>query len=178
MDIRGLRTIIRADLAAKGARSDRLTVAVFRLGQYTHEKRRRLPLHIVYLLLNFVWVNAIVGAELPPTMKIGGGFRLAHWGRGVILHPATVMGQNCYLYHGVTIGQGNGGSPTLGNYVYVGAGAKILGNISVGTRARIGSGAVVVRDVPEYATVVGVPARVIGVRERGNDLSNGAPGVA
>jgi len=149
---------------------------IFRLGQYTHERRRRLLLHFAYLVLNFVWVNAIVGAELPPTMQIGGGFRLAHWGRGVILHPDTVMGQNCYVYHGVTIGQGTGGSPTLGNYVYVGTGAKILGNVSVGTRARIGSGAVVVRDVPEYATVVGVPAKIIRIRDRGTDLPDGRPG--
>lgn len=167
--------LIRSDLAARGARSDRLTVAIFRLGQYTHEKRCRLPVHLVYLILNFVWINAVVGAELPSTVKAGGGFRLAHWGRGVILHPDTVLGRNCYIYHQVTIGQGNGGAPTLGDYVYVGAGAKILGDITVGTRARIGSGAVVIHDVPEYATVVGVPAKIVRIRNGGLDPLSRAP---
>jgi len=162
MDIRGLLDIIRADHAAKGKRSDHLTVDIFRLGQYTREKKSRLPAHLAYRVIDMIWVRMIVGAELPPTVVAGPGLRLRHWGRGIILHPKSVIGDNAFIYHRVTIGVSKEGTPVIGDDVYIGAGATVIGGITVGDQARIGAGAVVVRDVPDKASVGGVPARIIG----------------
>lgn len=83
---------------------------------------------------------------------------------GVVIGETAVVGDDCTIYHGVTLGgvslgRGQKRHPTLGKGVVVGAGAKILGGFTVGDNARIGSNAVVVREVPENVTVVGVPAR-------------------
>ena len=101
----------------------------------------------------------IVGAELPPAAQVGPGLRLPHWGRGVILHPRTVIGRNAFIYHGVTIGESKGWTPVIGDDVYIGARATIVGDVTVGDRVRIGAGAVVVRDVASDSSAVGVPAR-------------------
>ncbi|PPH97923.1 serine acetyltransferase [Rathayibacter sp. AY1B7] len=159
MDLADLRAVVRADLAAKGHASDRLTVLVLRLGQYSSSRRTRLPLHLVYRLVDLVWTRMIVGAELPPTAQVGPGLRLPHWGRGVILHPRTVIGSNAFIYHGVTIGESKGRTPVIGDDVYIGARATIVGDVTVGDRVRIGAGAVVVRDVASDSSAVGVPAR-------------------
>jgi serine O-acetyltransferase len=160
MDFRGLQDIIRADHAAKGKRSDRLTVDIFRVGQFTHEKKSRFFLHLAYRLIDMVWTRMIVGAELPPTVKAGPGLRLRHWGRGIIFHPATIIGDNAFIYHRVTIGVSKNGIPTVGNDVYVGAGATIIGDLHVGDRVKIGAGAVLTKSVPDDSTVVGSSARV------------------
>jgi serine O-acetyltransferase len=104
------------------------------------------------------------GIEIHPGAQIGRRFFIDH-GMGVVIGETAVIGDDCTLYHGVTLGgtswQKGKRHPTLGNDVVVGAGAKVLGPILVGTGARIGSNAVVVKEVPPGATVVGVPGRVI-----------------
>ncbi|ROS29285.1 serine O-acetyltransferase [Rathayibacter sp. PhB127] len=159
MNFAELRANIRGDFAARGRTSDRLTVLIFRVGQYATGPKARFPLYLLFRLADFLWTRAIVGAELPATAQIGPGLRLPHWGRGVILHPRTVIGRNAYIYHGVTLGESKGGTPTIGDDVYVGARATIIGGVTVGSRSRIGAGAVVVRDVPADESAVGVPAR-------------------
>jgi serine O-acetyltransferase len=84
---------------------------------------------------------------------------------GVVIGETTIIGDDVLIYQGVTLG-GTGKEqgkrhPTLGNFVTVGAGAKVLGNITIGENVRIGAGSVVVDDVPEYSTVVGIPGRVV-----------------
>lgn len=158
MDFRGLRDIIRADHAAKGKRSDRLTVDIFRIGQYTHEKKSRRVLHLAYRVIDMVWVRMVVGAELPPTVKAGPGLRLRHWGRGIIFHPNAIIGDNAFIYHQVTIGVDKEKTPIIGDNVYIGAKASIVGGVTVGDNVRIGAHAAVVKDIPSNATAVGVPA--------------------
>ncbi len=81
---------------------------------------------------------------------------------GVVIHPAAVVGANCLIFQQVTIGQGSRpGLPIIGGHVDIGAGAKILGGISIGNHAKIGANAVVLQDVPEGATAVGIPAQII-----------------
>lgn len=80
---------------------------------------------------------------------------------GIVIAPGAVVGANCIIFQQVTLGTSDGGYPTLGDEVYVGAGAKILGPVLIGDGARIGANAVVVRDVPAGCTAIGVPARVI-----------------
>lgn len=113
----------------------------------------------------------LTGIEIHPAAEIGDGFFIDH-GSGVVIGETAEIGDNVTLYQGVTLG-GTGKEtgkrhPTLGDGVTVGAGAKVLGSISVGENAKIGAGSVVIHDVPANATVVGNPGRP--VRERGRKV--------
>lgn len=117
--------------------------------------------------------RGLTGIEIHPGATIGEGLFIDH-GMGVVIGETTEIGNNCTLYQGVTLG-GTGKDqgkrhPTLGDNVLVGAGARVLGPINVGANSKIASGAVVLRDVPENSTAVGIPARVVrrdGVRPEG-----------
>lgn len=122
------------------------------------------------------------GIEIHPGAKIGNGLFIDH-GMGVVIGETAEIGDNCTIYHGCTLG-GTGKDkgkrhPTLGNNVLVGSGAKILGPFKVGDNAMIGANAVVLNEVPEGATVVGVPGHVIkkkttdhGIRSMDLDQTN------
>jgi len=108
----------------------------------------------------------LTGIEIHPAARIGRNFFIDH-GMGVVVGETAEIGDDVTLYHGVTLGgvdpsSGENGKrhPTLQDGVIVGAGAQILGPVTVGRRARVGANAVVTRDVPEGATVVGIPARI------------------
>jgi len=112
----------------------------------------------------------LTGIEIHPGARIGRGVFIDH-GMGVVIGETAVIGDNCLLYQGVTLGgtgKANGKRhPTLAENVVVGAGAKVLGAITVGANTRIGAGSVLLRDVSANSTVVGIPGRVIhqsGVR--------------
>jgi len=110
------------------------------------------------------------GIEIHPGAQIGRRFFIDH-GMGVVIGETAEIGDDCTLYHGVTLGgttwlKGKR-HPTLGNNVVVGAGAKILGPITIGENARVGSNSVVVKDVPPGATVVGIPGRVVVSKDDG-----------
>lgn len=106
----------------------------------------------------------LTGIEIHPGAQIGRRFFIDH-GMGVVIGETTIIGDDVTLYQGVTLGgtSWNKGKrhPTLGNHVVVGAGAKILGPFTVGDRAKVGSNAVVTKEVPPDATVVGIPGRII-----------------
>jgi serine O-acetyltransferase len=105
----------------------------------------------------------LTGIEIHPGAKIGKRFFIDH-GMGVVIGETAIVGDDVLLYQGVTLG-GTGLTkgkrhPTIGNNVVVGAGAKVLGNITIGDNSYIGSNAVVIKDVPPNSTVVGVPGRI------------------
>ncbi|MCX7603462.1 MAG: serine O-acetyltransferase [Bryobacteraceae bacterium] len=109
----------------------------------------------------------LTGIEIHPGAQIGRRFFIDH-GMGVVIGETAVIGDDCLLYQGVTLG-GTGKErgkrhPTLGNHVVVGSGAKVLGNITIGNHVRIGAGSVVLKSVPDHSTVVGVPGRVVRTR--------------
>ena len=122
--------------------------------------------------MNLRWLGRLVshlgrfltGIEIHPGATIGRRFFIDH-GMGVVIGETAEIGDDVTLYHGVTLGgtswKEGKRHPTLGNGVVVGAGAKILGPISIGDGAKIGSNAVVVKDVPAGATAVGIPARIL-----------------
>ncbi len=104
------------------------------------------------------------GIEIHPGATIGRRFFIDH-GMGVVIGETTEIGDDVLLYQGVTLG-GTGKEkgkrhPTLGDHVVVGTGAKVLGSIVIGNHVKIGAGSVVVKPVPDYATVVGIPGRVV-----------------
>lgn len=104
------------------------------------------------------------GIEIHPAARIGRRFFIDH-GMGVVIGATTIIGDDVLLYQGVTLG-GTGNEhgkrhPTLGDNIVVGSGAKVLGNIEIGSNSRIGAGSVVVDSVPENSTVVGIPGRIV-----------------
>jgi serine O-acetyltransferase len=160
MSLAELRRTLKADLACNQAPLDRLTVAVFRLGQYAITKPA--PVRVAWGILDLVYTRLLIGAELPPQVRCGPRLTLLHAGRGVILHPDVRLGADVRIYHRVTIGiRGAPPPPLLGDRVYVGTGAAILGPVRVGDDARIGAGAVVTKDVPPGFTARGVPAVMV-----------------
>ncbi len=117
--------------------------------------------------------RAATGIEIHPGATIGKGFFIDH-GMGVVIGETTVIGDNCSIYQGVTLG-GTGKDvgkrhPTLGDNVMVGAGAKVLGPFTIGDNSKIAAGAVVLKEIPDESTAVGVPARV--VRQQGRRVSD------
>jgi serine O-acetyltransferase len=138
-------------------------------------------LHAVYIhkLAHWFWLNGLrwlgrftshlgrwlTGIEIHPGAKIGSCVFIDH-GMGVVIGETAEVGDGCTIYQGVTLGgtslyRGEKRHPTLGEGVMVAAGAKVLGGFTVGAGARIGSNAVVVKEVPAGATVVGIPGRIV-----------------
>jgi serine O-acetyltransferase len=120
----------------------------------------------------------LTGIEIHPGAKIGEGFFIDH-GMGVVIGETTEIGDNVTLYQDVTLGgtsqQKRKRHPTLGNNVVVGVGAQLIGDITIGDNAKVGAGSVVVTSVPANATVVGVPGRVVAVRNPDTDTVERLP---
>jgi serine O-acetyltransferase len=110
--------------------------------------------------LNGVFCHCIMGRGA----QFGPGFVLVH-SMGVVINGRVRGGSNVYIEHQVTIGAERGESPILGSDIFIGAGAKVIGAVRIGDGARIGANAVVVDDVPEHCTVVGIPARIVRRRQ-------------
>lgn len=138
---------------------------------------------LLYRLAHYLWqknffttarcissfARVLTGVDIHPGARIGKNLFIDH-ATGVVIGETAEIGDNVTLYHGVTLGgtsihQGKR-HPTLGDRVIVGAGAKLLGPITIGNDARIGSNAVVLKDVPDSATAVGVPAQVVRCRDK------------
>ena len=123
----------------------------------------------------------ITGIEIHPGATIGKRFFIDH-GEGVVIGETSVIGDDVLMYQQVTLGGTGKDSgkrhPTIGNNVILGAGAKVLGNINIGDFVRIGAGSVVIEDVPQHSTVVGIPGRIVqraSIDEDGNLMHNQIP---
>ncbi|MCK4331887.1 MAG: serine O-acetyltransferase, partial [Dehalococcoidia bacterium] len=118
------------------------------------------------------------GIEIHPGAKIGEGFFIDH-GMGVVIGETSEIKDNVALYQGVTLGgtslQKKKRHPTLGNNVVVGAGAKLIGAITIGDNVKVGASSVVISSVPHNATVVGVPGRVVEIRNPDTDTVEKLP---
>lgn len=130
---------------------------------YQRHRSSRWPWHALLwrlaVLRHRFWSIA-TGAEIPLNSRISGGLMIPH-PNGIVIHPDSEIGPNCFILQQVTLAVGAHGAPRLGGNVEVGSGAKLLGGMHIGDNARIGANAVVLEDVPAGATAVGVPARII-----------------
>ena len=169
---RGLREDIRCVMDRDPAARNTLEVLTCYPGLHAlllHRMNHWLWRHGAKWLARFISLFArwFTGIEIHPGATIGRRFFIDH-GMGVVIGETAVIGDDCTLYHGVTLGgtswEKGKRHPTLGNDVIVGAGAKVLGPINVGEGARIGSNAVVVKNVPEGATMTGIPARIASAK--------------
>jgi serine O-acetyltransferase len=133
-------------------------LVVYRIFRWFHE--RGIPTQPIRFFVERL-TEIVTGISIPAQAQIGKGLRIHHFG-GIIIHSQTVIGEGCTLYHGVTLGDrgGWGGAPRIGNHVMIGAGAKILGDVTVGDDCRIGANAVVTTSVPPRCLAVGVPAAI------------------
>jgi serine O-acetyltransferase len=114
-----------------------------------------------WVVIRYRFWSAVCGADIPLNARLGGGLLLPH-PNGIVIHPEAEIGPNCLIFQQVTIGVGvRPGLPRIGGHVDIGAGAKLLGGIRIGDHARIGANAVVICDVPEQATAVGIPAKIL-----------------
>lgn len=158
-DIRAKARWLYGDVSFRNLLKARLTdgttaMVLYRWMQWA-QRWRLVPLAMIFNKLN-VMGGCIIGRGA----DFGEGFVLVH-SLGVVINTSVRGGRNVVLEHQVTIGAEKGSSPVLGDDVFIGAGAKILGGVKIGNDARVGANAVVVDDVPEGATVVGIPAKVV-----------------
>lgn len=149
------RTSIEVILAYSGLHA----VIFHRIAHWFYLKKLFLAARLISQLSRF-----LTGIEIHPGAKIGKGLLIDH-GSGVVIGETAEIGDNCLIYQGVTLG-GTGKEhgkrhPTLGNNVMVGSGARVLGPFKVGDNAKIAANAVVLEEVPENSTAVGVPARIV-----------------
>ncbi len=114
-----------------------------------------------WIVLRHRFWSIATGADIPLNALIGGGLLIPH-PNGIVIHPDSEIGPNCLIFQQVTIGHSGGGVPRIGGHVDIGAGAKLLGPITIGDHVRVGANAVVTHDVPSGKTVAGIPARIIG----------------
>ena len=160
-----LKAVMDKDPAATSEWSVRLTYAGYKaLSAYRLAHRLYLKGHPTLAKLVANNARRRTGVEIHPAAKIGKGILIDH-GSGVVIGETAEVGDGCVLYQGVTLG-GTGKDmgkrhPTLENDVMVSAGAKVLGPLTVGAHSKIGAGSVVLKSVPPYSTVVGVPGRVV-----------------
>jgi len=116
------------------------------------------------------------GIEIHPGAQIGKGVFIDH-GMGVVIGETAIIGDYCLIYQNATLGgtgkQSGKRHPTLGKNVVVGAGAKVLGNLNIGNHVRIGAGSIVLQDVPDDSTVVGIPGRIVSRTGHGCPLEHG-----
>lgn len=171
-------TIFREDPAAKSTLEIILCYPGFH-AVLLHRMAHALYKARLYLLARMLsqFNRAFTGIDVHPGAKIGRRFFIDH-GMGVVIGETSEIGDDVLLYQGVTLG-GTGKErgkrhPTIGNHVVIGTGAKVLGNITIGDHVKIGAGSVVIRPVPEYSTVVGVPGRIVRNRfGTSDDLEHG-----
>lgn len=169
------KSIAARDPAAKGVWQVILLYPGFHILIY-HKIGHWFYIHRLFFIARFVSQlgRFFTQVEIHPGARIGSGLFIDH-GNGIVIGETAEIGNNCTIYHEVTLGgtgkdKGKKRHPTLGNNVLVGAGAKILGPFRVGDNAMIGANAVVLNEVPENATVVGVPGRV--VKQRGKTIQH------
>ena len=176
---RDIKAIFEHDPAAIGIVEVLLAYPGFHARQFHRLAHTLFRWHVPVLprLISHI-SRFLTGVEIHPGAKIGEGFFIDH-GMGVVIGETSEIGDNVTLYQGVTLGgtshQRAKRHPTLGNNVVVGAGAQLIGAITIGDNAKVGVGSVVINSVPANTTVVGVPGRVVEIRNPDTDTVERLP---
>lgn len=147
-----------------------MATLLFRLSQWLAKAHLGI-FSFILVKLNSFFTNATIGHGA----QIGPGFVILH-STGVVIHKSVRAGRDLIIEHEVTLGCAHRQAPILGSNIYIGAGAKIIGGARVGNNVKIGANAVVVKDIPDGATAVGVPARVIKFRQESTALARSPAG--
>jgi serine O-acetyltransferase len=176
---RDVAAIYKGDPAANNIWEILFAYPGFHARQYHRIAHRLYVWHVPFFPRLISHISRFcTGIEIHPGAKIGEGFFIDH-GMGVVIGETAEIGDNVLIYQGVTLG---GTShlkikrhPTLGNSVVVGVGAKIIGAITIGENTKIGAGSVVISSVPPNATVVGVPGRIVAIRNPDTDTIEKLP---
>lgn len=154
----------------------RTKLEVFLLYPSIHARLAHMFSHFLYKKKLFFLARLIsqlarffTGIEIHPGATLGAGILIDH-GMGVVIGETAQIGNRVTIYHGTTLGgtgkdKGRKRHPTVGDNVVIGAGAKVLGNINIGSNSKIGSNSVVINDVPKGATVVGIPGKVVKINK-------------
>ncbi|WP_282193127.1 serine O-acetyltransferase EpsC [Romboutsia ilealis] len=154
----------------------RTKLEVFLLYPSIHARIAHMFSHFLYKKKLFFLARLIsqlarffTGIEIHPGATLGAGILIDH-GMGVVIGETAQIGNRVTIYHGTTLGgtgkdKGRKRHPTVGDNVVIGAGAKVLGNINIGSNSKIGSNSVVLNDVPKGATVVGIPGKVVKINK-------------
>ena len=176
---RDVNAIYKGDPAAKNIFEILFAYPGFHARQFHRVAHRLYLWHVPFFPR---WISHIsrffTGIEIHPGAKIGEGFFIDH-GMGVVIGETAEIGDNVLLYQEVTLGgtshQKVKRHPTLGNNVVVGVGSKVIGAITIGDNVKIGAGSVVVNSVPPNATVIGVPGRIVAIRNPDTDTIEKLP---
>src|ERR1700733_13486610 len=141
-------------------------IAIHRFGNWLYVAKPffliGIPLKVIFFFA-YMFSEVVMEMCLDPQATIGGGLYIAHIG-GIHINPQAIVGRNCDIAHRVTIGasaMGRQGSPVLGDKVYIGTGATLVGKIKIGSGAKIAANTLVMSNIPDGATVMGVPGRII-----------------
>jgi len=139
-------------------------MVIYRFGQWRYTVKPSLLRKVLSLVykIAYKFIQIITGIELPCEAEVGDNFIIDHFG-GIVISGYAKFGDNCRIRNGVVVGLKNINNPTapqIGNDVDIGAGAKILGGITIGNRVTIGANAVVLQDIPDDSIAVGIPATI------------------
>lgn len=130
---------------------------LYRIGHYCIS--RKIP---VVPKLIYRFIRTCFGFDLPLQTEIGEGTVSLHNGLGCVVHPKAIIGKDCRIYQNVSIaGRNNRGTPVIGDNVFIGANTCILGGVKIGNNVTIGAMSLVIMDIPDNCTAVGIPAKVI-----------------
>ena len=149
----GVLALLRRDFSRNSSIRSRIVLFIVRCNKNVY-------LHMIVRFINLILVILPYGIEIERGVKIGGGLRLPHLS-GIIIHGTAIIGEDVTIFQQVTIGVNEHDrykekrAATIGKNVYIGAGAKIIGNVHIGDNVRIGANAVVCKDIPDNCTVVG-----------------------
>lgn len=150
-----------------------ISMSIYRFGHWVRYNFKipiiKKLLWVLYRILDTILVRLICQCEIPAECYIGKNIDFPHGTNGVFIHWKARIGDNVKIYHQVTIGvaKKDQDPPIISNNVYIGAGAKIVGQIRIGENVNIGANSVVVKDIPSNSTVVGVPGKIL---EKKSDL--------
>lgn len=156
-----IRELLASDFSRNRSLTARMTLTILRAGAVLHGRSgvRAFILRRLVQITDIIWIQGLMGSEIPTSVRIGPRLRLPHAGRGIMIHPTVTVGSGVTIYHRVSLGvRDDRGGPVIGDDVEIGTGAAVLGPVTVAEGCKIGANAVVVHDTKPGRRYVGVPA--------------------